>query len=161
MTLPTVTYNVRVRCGTPLAAWASGIQVPHDTTVITERSATTFRYYTRLTSKMTRVAAMTERRRASAAVAVLRAVHRQPGIERAAAARKLMMTSGLITETVTRLSGLDLLSEHPAPRTGARGRPTTTLDSHPRGPLVVAVAIGHETWQIAVAQLGGTELARA
>jgi predicted NBD/HSP70 family sugar kinase len=106
------------------------------------------------------MAAMTDRRRASAAVAVLRAVHRQPGIERAAVARRLSLTSGLITETVARLSSLNLLSEHPAPRTGARGRPTTTLGPHPRGPLVIAVVIGHETWRIAVAQLGGTELAR-
>jgi predicted NBD/HSP70 family sugar kinase len=103
---------------------------------------------------------MTDRRRASAAVAVLRAVHRQPGIERAAVARRLSLTSGLITETVARLSGLNLLSEHPAPRTGARGRPTTTLDPHPGGPLVIAIVIGHETWRVAVAQLGGTELAR-
>jgi predicted NBD/HSP70 family sugar kinase len=103
---------------------------------------------------------MTDRRRASAAVAVLRAVHRQPGIERAAVARRLSLTSGLITETVARLGGLNLLSEHPAPRTGARGRPTTTLDPHPRGPLVIGVVIGHETWCVAVAQLGGTELAR-
>ena len=29
------------------------------------------------------------------------------------------------------------------------------------GPLVAAAAIGHETWKLAVAQLGGTELARA
>jgi predicted NBD/HSP70 family sugar kinase len=103
---------------------------------------------------------MTDRRRASAAVAVLRVVHRQPGIERAALARRLAMTSGLITETVARLTGLSLLSEHPAPRTGARGRPTTTLGPHPRGPLTLAVAIGHETWQVAVGQLGGAELAR-
>jgi predicted NBD/HSP70 family sugar kinase len=103
--------------------------------------------------------AMTDRRRASAAVAVLRAVHHQPGIERTAAARELAMTSGLTTETVARLTGLDLLREHPVPPTGARGRPTTTLGPHPRGPLVIAVVIGHETWRIAVAQLGGTELA--
>jgi predicted NBD/HSP70 family sugar kinase len=106
------------------------------------------------------MAAMADRRRHSAAAAVLRAVHRQPGAERAEVARKLSMTSGLITETVARLSALGLLCEHPAPRTGARGRPTTTLDPHPRGPLVAAVAIGHERWQIAVAQLGGAELTR-
>jgi predicted NBD/HSP70 family sugar kinase len=104
---------------------------------------------------------MKDQRRASAAVAVLRAVHRQPGIERTAAARKLAMTSGLTTETVARLSGLGLLSEHPVPPTGTRGRPTTALGPHPRGPLVVAVVIGHETWRTAVAQLGGTELAHA
>jgi predicted NBD/HSP70 family sugar kinase len=103
---------------------------------------------------------MTDRRRASAAVAILRVVHRQPGIERAALARELTMTSGLITETVARLSSLDLLSERPAPRTGGRGRPTTTLHPHPRGPLAIAVTIGHETWRTAVAQIGGTELAR-
>jgi predicted NBD/HSP70 family sugar kinase len=103
---------------------------------------------------------MTDLRRASGAVAVLRLVHRQPGIERAALARELQLTSGLVTETVARLSSLELLTEHPAPRTGARGRPTTTVDPHPRGPLVVAVAIGHETWQVVVAQLGGTELSR-
>jgi predicted NBD/HSP70 family sugar kinase len=103
---------------------------------------------------------MTDLRRASGAVAVLRAVHRSPGAERAAVARELTMTSGLITETVARLSGLELISEHPAPRTGSRGRPTTTLDPHPRGPLVIGVAIGQETWQIAVTQLGGTELVR-
>src|SRR5215470_5956264 len=97
---------------------------------------------------------MTERRRASAAVTVLRAVHRQPGAERAEVARELSMASGLITETVARLSALGLLCEHPAPRTGARGRPTTTLDPHPRGPLVVAVAIRHDTWRVAVAELG-------
>ena len=106
------------------------------------------------------MAAVTDRRRPSAAAAVLRAVHRQPGVERAEVARNLLMASGLITETVARLNALDLLCEHPAPRTGARGRPTTTLDPHPRGPLVVAVAIGHERWQIAVAQLGGAELGR-
>src|SRR5260370_34149928 len=103
---------------------------------------------------------MTGRRRAAAAVAVLRVVHHQPGIERAVVARKLAMTSGLITETVARLSGLDLLSEHPAPRTGARGRPTPTLNPNPRGPLAIGVAIGPETWQIAAAQPGGTDLAR-
>jgi predicted NBD/HSP70 family sugar kinase len=103
---------------------------------------------------------MTDRRRASTDVAVLRAVHRQPGIERTAVAGRLSLTSGLITETVARLSSLNLLSEHPAPRTGARGRPTTTLGPHPRGPLVIAVVIGHETWRTAVAELGGTELAR-
>jgi predicted NBD/HSP70 family sugar kinase len=104
--------------------------------------------------------AATTERRAPAAIAVLRAVHRQPGIERTAVARELSMTSGLITETMARLSRLGLLSEHPAPRTGGRGRPTTALGPHPRGPLVIAATVGHETWRVAVAQLGGTELSR-
>ncbi len=104
---------------------------------------------------------MTELRRATGAVAVLRAVHERPGIERVAVARETGMTSGFVTETVARLGALDLVSERPAPPTGGRGRPTTTLHAHPRGPLVVVAAIGHETWKLAVAQLGGTELVRA
>jgi predicted NBD/HSP70 family sugar kinase len=83
---------------------------------------------------------MTELRRATGAVAVLRAVHGRPGIERVAVARETGMTSGFVTETVVRLAAL-----HP----------------HPRGPLVVAAAIGHETWKLAVAQLGGSEAVRA
>ncbi len=104
---------------------------------------------------------MTELRRATGAVAVLRAVHEQPGIERVAVAREMAMTSGFVTETLARLGALDLVTERPAPPTGGRGRPTTTLHPHPRGPLVVAAAIGHETWTLAVAQLGGSELVRA
>src|SRR5260370_8493935 len=102
---------------------------------------------------------MMDRRRASAAVAILRVVHRQPGIERAALARELAMTSGLITETVARLSSLDLLSEHPAPRTGARGRPTTTPHPPPPGPLAVPAPIGHETWRTAPPPLRAPALA--
>jgi predicted NBD/HSP70 family sugar kinase len=71
------------------------------------------------------------------------------------------MTSGFVTETVARLGALGLVTERPAPPTGGRGRPTTTLHAHPQGPVVVAAAIGHETWRLAVCQLGGTELARA
>ena len=104
---------------------------------------------------------MTELRRATGAVAVLRAVHGRPGIERVAVARETGMTSGFVTETVARLAELDLVTERQAPPTGGRGRPTTTLHPHSRGPLVVAAAIGHETWKLAVAQLGGTELVRA
>jgi predicted NBD/HSP70 family sugar kinase len=104
---------------------------------------------------------MTELRRATGAVAVLRAVHGRPGIERVAVARETGMTSGFVTETVVRLAALDLVTERPAPPTGGRGRPTTTLHPHPRGPLVVAAAIGHETWKLAVAQLGGSEAVRA
>jgi predicted NBD/HSP70 family sugar kinase len=97
---------------------------------------------------------------ATGAVAVLRAIHGQPGIARAAVGRDLGMTSGFVAETVARLARLQLLTERPAPRTGERGRPTTTLHPHPEGPLVAAAAIGHETWRVAVAELGGGELTR-
>ena len=46
------------------------------------------------------------------------------------------------------------MSEVPAPITG-RGRPTTTLQPHPRGPLVVAVDVRHEDWRCAIVPLDG------
>jgi predicted NBD/HSP70 family sugar kinase len=90
----------------------------------------------------------------------LRAIHGQPGIARAVVGRDLGMASGFAAETVARLARLHLVTERPAPRTGERGRPTTTLHPHPQGPLVAAAAIGHETWRAAVAEIGGGELSR-
>ncbi len=93
--------------------------------------------------------------RVSGQLAVLRAVHEQPGISRSSATRQLGMSSGFATETIARLVALDLLTERPLPSTGTRGRPTTSLHPHPSGPLVVAVAIAHETWRVAVIEIGG------
>jgi predicted NBD/HSP70 family sugar kinase len=93
--------------------------------------------------------------RVSGQVAVLRAVHAEPGITRAAVADKLGMPSGFAAETSARLTSLGLLTERPAPPTGVRGRPTTALHPHPDGPLVAVAAIAHETWRVAAVQLGG------
>jgi predicted NBD/HSP70 family sugar kinase len=93
--------------------------------------------------------------RLSGQVAMLRAVHAQPGITRASVARMLGMPSGFAAETSARLAALGLLTERPAPPTGIRGRPTTALQPHPDGPLVAVAAIAHETWQVAAVQLGG------
>jgi predicted NBD/HSP70 family sugar kinase len=93
--------------------------------------------------------------RVSGQLAVLRAVHEQPGIARTAVAQKLGMSSGFATETIARLVAFDLLVERPAPSTGTRGRPTTSLHPHPNGPVVIAVAIAHEIWRVAVVELGG------
>jgi len=90
---------------------------------------------------------------------VLRAVHARVGITRAAAVRDLEMPSGFAAETVARLAALDLLEERPAPPTGGRGRPTTVLHPHPRGPLVAIAAIAHETWQVAAIEIGGAPVA--
>jgi predicted NBD/HSP70 family sugar kinase len=94
----------------------------------------------------------------SGQLAVLRAVHAQPGITRAAVADQLGMPSGFAAETTARLTSLGLLTERPAPPTGTRGRPTTALHPHPDGPLVAVAAIAHETWQVAAVQLGGATL---
>jgi predicted NBD/HSP70 family sugar kinase len=90
---------------------------------------------------------------------LLAAVHGTPGIARASAARQLGMSSGLATETTARLVSSGLLAEQPVPPAGRRGRPTTSLRPHPRGPLVAAAAITHETWRVAAVQLGGAALA--
>jgi predicted NBD/HSP70 family sugar kinase len=90
---------------------------------------------------------------------LLAAVHDTPGVARASAARQLGMSSGLATETTARLVSAGLLAERPLPSAGQRGRPTTALHPHPRGPVVAAAAITHETWRVAAVQLGGTTLA--
>jgi predicted NBD/HSP70 family sugar kinase len=90
---------------------------------------------------------------------LLAAVHDTPGVARAAAARQLGMSSGLATETTARLVSAGLLAERPLPPAGHRGRPTTSLHPHPRGPVVAAAAIMHEIWRVAAVQLGGTTLA--
>jgi len=90
---------------------------------------------------------------------LLAAVHDAPGITRAEAARQLGMSSGLATETTARLVSSGLLAERPVLPAGQRGRPTTSLHPHPRGPVVAAAAITHETWRVAAVELGGTTLA--
>lgn len=89
---------------------------------------------------------------------LLRAVHRHPGITRAAAARLLGIGTGATTELVTKLSRAALLAQAPATPSGNRGRPTTVLLPHPEGPLVLALAITHEAWRLDVVELGGTTL---
>ncbi|SDT75540.1 ROK family transcriptional regulator [Actinoplanes derwentensis] len=90
---------------------------------------------------------------------LLRAVHRNPGITRADAARLLGIGTGAATELVTRLSQAALLTQAPAAPSGTRGRPTTVLLPHPGGPLVLALAITHEAWRLDVVELGGTTAA--
>jgi predicted NBD/HSP70 family sugar kinase len=93
--------------------------------------------------------------RMSGQLAVMRAMHDQPGISRVSVGRALRMPSGFAAETIARLNKLHLLIERPAHPTGSRGRPTTSLHPHPQGPLAVVAAIAHETWRVAAVQLGG------
>ncbi len=97
--------------------------------------------------------------RTSAQAAIMRAVHGHPGVTRAQVAAEIGIPSGFAAETVARLVAARLVCERPAPSTGRRGRPTTSLCAHPDGPLVAAAAITHDTWQIAAVQLGGTKVA--
>jgi predicted NBD/HSP70 family sugar kinase len=88
------------------------------------------------------------------AIAVLEEMRRAPGGTRAGLAARLGLSSSSTTEITARLRELALLAEAPAAVTG-RGRPTTVLTPHPRGPVVLAVDLRHEDWRCAVAALDG------
>jgi predicted NBD/HSP70 family sugar kinase len=98
---------------------------------------------------------------AQRAIALLEAVHAQPGLTRASAAQLLGIGTGAATELVARLAERGLLAEEPAPPTGTRGRPTRRLTAHPAGPLVLAAAVTHEAWRVEAVELGGTSVAAA
>lgn len=89
-----------------------------------------------------------------AAADLLALIRREPGLTRAGAARRLNLSSGSATEISARLRGLHLLTEVPAPAPG-RGRPSTVLQPHPRGPLVLAAELRHEDWRCTVATIDG------
>ena len=88
------------------------------------------------------------------AVAVLDEVRTHPGATRASVARELGLSSGSAAEITARLRELDLLAETPL-AAARRGRPTSVLGPHPRGPLVIAVDLRQEDWRCAVAGLDG------
>jgi len=94
--------------------------------------------------------------RTSAQTALLRAVHDQPGATRASISHELGIPSGFAAETVARLVAARLLTEEPAPPTGSRGRPTTSLQAHPDGPVVAvaAAAVGAYTGSLVGAMAG-------
>jgi predicted NBD/HSP70 family sugar kinase len=96
--------------------------------------------------------------RTSAQTAIARAVHDHPGVTRAEVAAQIGIPSGFAAETVARLVAGRLVCERPAPATGRRGRPTTSLHAHPDGPLVAVAAITQDSWQVAAVELGGTKL---
>jgi predicted NBD/HSP70 family sugar kinase len=95
------------------------------------------------------------------ATELLRVVHARPGVTRADAARLIGVGTGATTELVGRLGQAELLAEGPTAPSGSRGRPTTALIPHPRGPLIAAASITHESWRVDVVELGGAVLATA
>lgn len=90
----------------------------------------------------------------TSAAQVLDQVRRRPGITRTEVAHRLALTSSSATQICARLRDLDLLVEQPAPPVG-RGRPTTTLNPHPAGPLTAVVDVQHEVVTAAVADASG------
>lgn len=91
----------------------------------------------------------------SAASQLLGLVRAEPGITRATAAQRLGMGSGAATELLARLRNARLVEETPAPSSG-RGRPTTVLEPHPAGPLVIAAELRAAGWRLALAGIDGT-----
>ncbi|VEG58581.1 ROK-family transcriptional regulator [Mycolicibacterium aurum] len=88
------------------------------------------------------------------AAKVIGLVRSEPGVTRAAAARRLRMSSGGAADLIARLRRERLLDETPAPAQG-RGRPTTILGPHPEGPVVLAVELRSRDWRLAQAGLDG------
>jgi predicted NBD/HSP70 family sugar kinase len=101
-----------------------------------------------------RQAAQTRWLSAAQLIGVVRA---EPGITRAAAARRLGIGSGGATELVARMRRARLLDEAPAPVQG-RGRPTTVLGPHAAGPLVLAAELREGDWRLALAGIDGLPL---
>ncbi len=88
------------------------------------------------------------------ALGLIGEMRRDPGVTRAAAARRLGMSSGLASDVVARLRGLALMDEVRAPALG-RGRPTRVLLRHPEGPVVLALDLRQGGWRSAYAGLDG------
>jgi predicted NBD/HSP70 family sugar kinase len=89
------------------------------------------------------------------ASAVLTRLARQPGITRTEVARALRLSTGSATEVTARLRDVHLLTEAPAPTQG-RGRPTTVLQAHPQGPVVLALDLRQSSWRSAIVALDGS-----
>jgi predicted NBD/HSP70 family sugar kinase len=92
------------------------------------------------------------------ATKLLSCVHNNPGVTRAEAARLLGVGTGAAAEIVAKLGASMLVAETPSTPSGARGRPTAVLGAHPRGPVVLAVSVTHEYWELAAFELGGVQL---
>ena len=79
-----------------------------------------------------------------------RARHHAPPRRRAPRARPAAPS----TETVERLRAAELLTESRAPIAGP-GRPTTILEPHERGPLVIVVELRARQWVVSLGDLAG------
>ncbi|MFL6122614.1 ROK family protein [Actinophytocola sp.] len=91
-------------------------------------------------------------RSAAEALAVLR---QQARLTRPELGRRLGLGSGPTSDLVGRMARGALISERPAGREG-RGRPTTTVHAHPRGPVAVVLDIRHGDWRLGTCEVDGT-----
>ncbi len=94
------------------------------------------------------------RQRWSTASELLRLLHAEPGVTRTDACDRLRLASGAAAELIERLRRARLLAERRAERSSP-GRPTTVLDAHPEGPLVVVVDLRSAGWRVLLGDLVG------
>ncbi|MGN9785319.1 ROK family protein [Nonomuraea sp. ZG12] len=93
--------------------------------------------------------------RAHNRVRVLRAVHDCGATwTRSRLTRELELARGTASVLVGGLVEDELLHEVPAPE-HVRGRPTLVPGPHPRGPIVLAVDVREDAWELAACELGG------
>jgi predicted NBD/HSP70 family sugar kinase len=85
---------------------------------------------------------------------LLRLVHAEPGITRAAARERLGLASGAAAELIERLRDAHLIAEHRAQPEGP-GRPTTVFAADEEGPLVAVVEMRSAGWSLAVGDFAG------
>ena len=90
----------------------------------------------------------------SVAADVLKAYRGEPEASRAELTKRLHLSSGTMTDLISRLDAGRLITETAAAPSG-RGRPSTQLLPHPDGPLVLAADITAAGWRTAVAGVDG------
>jgi predicted NBD/HSP70 family sugar kinase len=90
-------------------------------------------------------------RSAASALAVLR---QQSRLTRPELGRRLGLGSGPTSDLVKRMARAALISERPAGPEG-RGRPTTTVHAHPRGPVAAVLDLRHGDWRLGRCEVDG------
>jgi predicted NBD/HSP70 family sugar kinase len=97
---------------------------------------------------------MPQARHWRSAVAALEFIRRRTVPTRRDLARELGLTSGAASDLLGRLRAARMVAERPAPA-GGPGRPTTVLQAHPEGPVVLAVDLRHGDWRLAACGVDG------
>lgn len=88
------------------------------------------------------------------AAAALELLRRRPELTRRDLATELALGSGATSDLVGRLRTTRMVAERPA-ASGRPGRPTTWLQAHPEGPIVLAVDLRHGDWRLAACGVDG------
>ncbi len=88
------------------------------------------------------------------AAAALEFVRRRVEPTRRELAQELGLTSGAASDLLARLRAARLVAERAAPAHGP-GRPTTVLQAHHAGPVVLTVDLRHSDWRLAACGVDG------